>query len=208
MSILFRMEQTDRQTDSKARGSHWSLTIYDPGELNAFQSKDGWPLWVKKAVGQEEICPTTGKHHWQCYLQTEQIRFSSLKKWLPTAHIEIARNKNALKQYVAKSETAVDGTKFDITTDKEHLGLHQQLELFARCWLAAEDEIKKTYYGDLKLKPGEVEKKVYWFLVNIILRDNPEQAAMFANPALERMWVNTWMTWVDLAREASKAGDA
>lgn len=207
LSILFRMEKTDRQTDSKARGTVWSLTLFDPGEYNILQTKDAWPGWLRQAVGQEEVAPTTGKHHWQCMIQTEQVRASSIKKLLPTAHIEIARNKNALKNYVVKSETAVDGTKFDITNDKEHLALHQQLQLLATTYIENEDEVHKIIL-DPGSKPTEWDKKIYWLLVNFILEADPTRASMLANPALERMWVNTRGTWVALAREASKEGDA
>lgn len=195
--------QTDRQTDTTARGTHWSLTIFDPGEYSSFSKTDGWPTWVKRTAGQQEKCPTTGKLHWQCLLHTEQVRFSSVKKWLPTAHIEKARNIKALEQYVAKTESAVDGTKFDVKTDKEHLALHQQLEMLAKCYLVAEDEILKMI---AEVRPAEIDKKIYWFLANTILAGDPTLASMLANPALERMWVNTRGTWVSLARESEESG--
>lgn len=201
------MEKTDRQTDSKTRGTTWSLTVFDPAEYGMLQAKDAWPLWVKGAKGQEEECPSTGKHHWQVALLTEQVRWSSIHKWLPTAHIELAKNKQALLQYVNKPETAVEGTKFNLENDKVHLALHQQLELFARCYLVAEDEIKKMIM-DTTINPKDLDKKIYWYIANIILAGDPTQASMLANPALERMWVNTRGTWVELAREASKPGDA
>lgn len=199
------MEKTDRQTDSKARGTVWSLTIFDPEEYHILQTKDAWPGWLRQAKGQEEVAPTTGKHHWQCMIQTEQVRASSIKKLLPTAHIEIARNRHGLKNYVGKKETAVEGTQFDVSNDKEYLALHQQLEMLAVAYLEHEDDIKKILE---ELKPTEWDKKVFWFLANVILEADPTRASMLANPALERMWVNTRGTWVALAREASKEGDA
>lgn len=199
------MAQTDRQTDTKARGNYWSLTIYDPGEYSLFTNKESFPNWVKRTAGQQEKCPTTGKLHWQCMLHTEQVRFSSVKKWMPTAHIELARNKNALEQYVSKAESAVDGTRFDCKTDREYLALHQQLEMLAKCYLVAEDEILKMV---AEVRPAELDKKVYWYLANMILAGDPTLASMLANPALERMWINTRGTWVALARESSEEGGA
>lgn len=60
--------------------------------------------WVKDAQGQLEQ-GENGTPHIQGLLKTESVRFSAVKKLLPRAHIEKARNTFALVQYVAKEET-------------------------------------------------------------------------------------------------------
>ena len=46
-----------------------------------------------------------GTVHYQGMLSTPQVRFSAVKKVFPKAHIEVARNKSALANYVSKEET-------------------------------------------------------------------------------------------------------
>ena len=48
-----------------------------------------------------------GTEHYQGMLTTPQVRFAAIKKVLPRAHIEIAKNRNALEKYVHKPETRV-----------------------------------------------------------------------------------------------------
>lgn len=48
-----------------------------------------------------------GTPHYQLILKTPQVRFSAVKKAFPRAHIEVARNVQALEQYVKKDETRV-----------------------------------------------------------------------------------------------------
>jgi len=54
-----------------------------------------------------EEAPSTGTLHYQLMVETPQTRFSAIKKAFPTGHIEIARNKTALSQYVEKEDTRV-----------------------------------------------------------------------------------------------------
>lgn len=61
----------------------------------------GW-----KVHGQLEQA-STGTLHYQLMVETPQTRFSAIKKAFPTAHIEICRNKQALSQYVSKTDTRV-----------------------------------------------------------------------------------------------------
>jgi len=62
----------------------------------------GW-----RVTGQVEKAPTTGMLHYQLMLSTPQTRFSAIKSAFPTAHIEIAKRKIALSQYVVKEDTRV-----------------------------------------------------------------------------------------------------
>jgi hypothetical protein len=57
--------------------------------------------------GQLEECPDTGRKHYQFAIKTPQVRMSQVIKVFKGAHIEPARNKDALLQYVKKSETRV-----------------------------------------------------------------------------------------------------
>jgi len=61
----------------------------------------GWKIDGQKERGKE------GTEHYQLHVTTPQVRFSAVKKMFPRAHIEVARNVTALKQYVNKEDTRV-----------------------------------------------------------------------------------------------------
>lgn len=86
-------------------GRHWSITINNPTE----EDKMAWTNvqqhhFVEGSLGQLEQ-GENGTVHIQGYLKTQKVRFSAIKKIFPRAHIEIAKNPNALARYVVKEET-------------------------------------------------------------------------------------------------------
>jgi len=86
----------------KERGTCWSITINNPTEED--MSPDlpaGWKLTGQIEQGAE------GTTHYQGMLNTQQVRFTAVKKVFPRAHIELAKNRKALEKYVHKSETRV-----------------------------------------------------------------------------------------------------
>jgi len=103
----------DRQTDRQTRATWWSITAYN----REIETLEGWiadqklmPSWLKRIYGGREICPNTGRVHFQGAINTAQIRMSTIKDVLPTTHIERAIRKDALVKYAMKEETA-DGEK-------------------------------------------------------------------------------------------------
>lgn len=87
----------------------WSVTIHSVTDDIRSQLKSP-PKFIREMWYQDEIAPTTGALHIQGCFHTSQLRFSTLKEWLPTAHIEAAINKDALIAYCSKSATSVEGT--------------------------------------------------------------------------------------------------
>jgi len=93
----------------------WSGTQF---VLEAFKSQRedalrlGWTC-----EGQLEECPETGRKHYQFAIKTPQVRMSQVIKVFKGAHIEPARNKDALLQYVKKSETRI-GDMPDVSANK------------------------------------------------------------------------------------------
>lgn len=65
----------------------------------------GWGVEGQLERGEE------GTDHYQLMVKTPQVRFAAVKKVFPTAHIEVARNRTALEQYVHKEETRVEPLK-------------------------------------------------------------------------------------------------
>lgn len=91
--------------DTTSRSNNWSVTINNPTEADheeiARARQKGW-----KVTGQEEV-GAEGTPHLQLHVQTPQIRFSAVKKAFSRAHIEAARNVQALANYVVKDDTRV-----------------------------------------------------------------------------------------------------
>jgi len=101
------MSQTDRQTD-KDRETKWSLTVQE-GQWHLL---DVMPEIVAEWGWQEEIAPTTGSKHRQCYVRTKrQVRFAQMKKTFPGVHIEMALEWSKLVNYCKKTDTAVPNTQ-------------------------------------------------------------------------------------------------
>jgi len=91
---------------SDVRASCWSVTINNPVQadeenINMARQK-GWKVEGQKEVGDN------GTPHYQLLVESGQVRFISVKKAFPRAHIEICRDKKALKMYVHKEETKVE----------------------------------------------------------------------------------------------------
>lgn len=85
----------------------WSITINNPTEEDHQQ----WAAlssihWVKETKAQMEK-GEEGTLHLQGMVRTQSVRFAALKKALPRAHIEAARQPAALAKYVAKEDTRV-----------------------------------------------------------------------------------------------------
>lgn len=79
------------------------MTVYQDHEKAAFKHL------VKDAVcysWQDELCPKTGRKHLQGYVGFDkQIWFTTLKRRLPTAHIEVALDPARAYEYCRKEET-------------------------------------------------------------------------------------------------------
>lgn len=89
--------------DTTKRSTCWSLTINNPTaddeEAISIARQRGWKVEGQLEKGEN------GTPHYQLCLNTPQVRFSAVKNIFKRAHIEIARNKQALQQYVVKEDT-------------------------------------------------------------------------------------------------------
>lgn len=128
----------DRQTD-KTR--HWKSAIYDDGE-GISNTSGQWnallnnvpPTWT--VYTQKEICPDTGREHYQTHVDCgQQQRLSALTnwikytKWIPVIgkdHIQNSIN------YCSKKDTAVEGTYKVIVPTEKYYRIHELLEIVAR----------------------------------------------------------------------------
>jgi len=97
---LLKDDDTDNDFDTKnnkkcdgKKHKNWALTIFNDIELDILKdlSKEKTPKGdniVKYIVSGEEICPTTGRLHYQtliCFVNARS--FASMKKKFPTSHL-------------------------------------------------------------------------------------------------------------------------
>lgn len=94
------------------RATKWSVTINMKNvsretaeECIARARQSNWEV-----IGQIEK-GESGTEHYQLALKTPQVRFTAVKKMFPTAHIEVAKDWNALLHYVQKEDTRVETLK-------------------------------------------------------------------------------------------------
>lgn len=89
---------------------HWCITLFDGDVKLVMQNLFETDILVY-AVGQLELCPSTNRPHWQCYVcYTKKVRFTSLKKdFGSSAHIEPMRGTPLeCKLYCSKEESRAD----------------------------------------------------------------------------------------------------
>lgn len=209
------MEKTDRQTDTKARGCYWIITAYNDEILKCEQSS-AYPSFVRTIHGGREKCPTTGREHFQGAVVTSQIRFSQLKSWLPTAHIELAVSKDAVMKYAMKNETAI-GEKVVRENDKKFYRMEELLML-----LGYEELISKTsgeyqeMFKDIPdqminktITPAQADKKVFWYLVERVLnKKGAYLIASYSKGDIFSAWDNLRSFWMKEALSITEPTDS
>lgn len=178
--------KTDRQTDKSTR---WAFTAYE----------EQWSLFndMKQDVAewgyQTEVCPTTGKPHYQGYIRmSRQYRFKAMKELFPGVHLEVARDWNALLNYCKKTDTAVADTQVHIKNDYEHWSMER---LFMEM---AKYAYSQDMYDSLRRENGLklVDDMEYWAIVRSILTVDSSRVAMFATPQVKKIWANTRSVWI------------
>jgi len=168
--------------DTDTRATAWSVTLFNGEEKTDLP--EGWKL-----DGQMEAAPETGKLHYQGFLKTKQVRFSTVKKVFPKAHIEKARDEVALKKYVHKKATRVAAapraTSMNFT------------KFFEDVFEYAYEQTDKT--GDSILGVAELLHEVkmdgqgYWLqeTVALMIRAGAtwDYAAKATDPKIRAMWI-------------------
>lgn len=166
------------------RASTWSLTINNPTSddeecMNIARSK-GWRLDGQLEVGKE------GTPHYQIMLKTPQVRFSAIKKVFPRAHIEIARNSQALANYVNKEETRVadlpgDNNKYPSTS-----------RFFDLVWDVIEEFPNGEHFRDLCPRTGNFPKSIRDDVLFAATRILIERGYHVETMAVNNLILNSW----------------
>jgi len=182
------MAQADRQPD---KATWWSVTAFND-EILLCEDIAKYPSFVKKVYGGREKCPTTGTPHFQGAIQCfTQQRMSSIKNWLPTANLQIAKQKDALIKYAMKEDTAT-GEKLERCNPAKFYTADELLEEIAYKILGLEDDEK--YRGD------EGVKNLFNQAIYSMLMENKKLAGQLMNPSLRNFWCATYRVWINHAK--------
>lgn len=192
---------------NQLKATWWSVTAFSD-EIEILENPKSYPNFVVKVFGGREECPKTKTIHFQGAVQCKsQQRMSALKKWLPTAHLEPARDKEALAKYAMKEETAI-GDKMIQSNPRRYLKMSEALFMIARC---VPIKMETLYYLErldmddkamMKYAMDDVIKQSYWAAVKQLIRFHPDDVSLYSNPQLLRAWEHTWEVWFDMVHDA------
>lgn len=139
------------------RATCWSLTINNPTSndedyIRLARAK-GWLVEGQLEKGE------SGTMHYQLMVKTPQVRFSAVKKAFPRAHVEVARNPNALAAYVHKDQGRVAQLP---AQDNKYPSVSKLWDLIIECMTNSEDDksVRLMFgspcpYNDERFRPME-----------------------------------------------------
>jgi len=168
------------------RSTWWIITAFDKN-IEIVENNESYPNAVKAVYGGREQCPKSGRIHYQGAVECHgQQRASFFRTWLPGVHFEVAKNKDAVKKYCLKEDTAV-GIKGVISNPESYLSMSMGLMLLASVSLEEDTD------------PTDEE---YWELVNLVIWDKPKFISIYSSPAFRTTWMKTRRTWRALVLQA------
>lgn len=186
------MAQTDRQTD---RAIHWNSAIFDcSGNWDKLTSL---PAFVKEVHRQKEVCPSSGREHYQTHVVCHtQQRLSALRGWIQT-HWKPIRGAQYIANslsYCQKKETAVEGT-FEIQKGEKYLRIHELLMAVAKALRPTLIPFPAPIHNAYDAYKATQEMKKYedQFLFKNAARKIVQKEGLIwidklSNPVVEKMW--------------------
>ena len=172
------------------RATAWSVTINmknvkqsTADECIAQARQKGWKVNGQLEQGDE------GTKHYQLLVKTPQTRFSAIKKMFPTAHIEVARNVDALEQYVTKEETRIG----DLPQEDD------KYPSLGKIWINIFHKMVEDGYFELKGDSYEAHWRGWasaltldYFdqCINAMIQDGYSVETMGVNPQIRSAWKN------------------
>jgi len=164
------------------RATCWAITWNNPPDKIPLLPP-GWEV-----DGQLEKGEKNGTPHWQIILYTPQVRWRAVKNVFPICHIEAARNKAALQNYVSKSETRVA----DLPQQRYVPTIFEYQEMVARHWVP-EDFDKRWMETDGSMSIDDCAMEYLDDLVRVDIENGmwgPEWISI--NPMWRSSWKKFW----------------
>lgn len=184
------------------KSTRWSFTAYE-GQWGLFHkitapiAEWGW---------QTEICPETGRKHYQGFIRTQsQVRHKALRDLLPGVHVEVAKDWNKLLNYCKKVDTrAPDSVPVHELAKNRHMTMADALTA-----LVAYRPTKQEVEDYEQANNGQFwkYKDRYWHAVNAYLKDtkNYESIGLFTNNQMVVGWTKTFSVWIDRQTDIDRA---
>lgn len=190
-------------SDTKERGTWWQMTVFE-GQWPMLQTM---PPCVAEWGWQDEVTKE-GRLHKQAWCRTKiQMRKSAMIKVFPGIHIELARDKNALKAYSRKSETAIPGTQVHQVAEADN---ERRLTMARALTLLARYAMSEIVWQMAARTPQEFEQapvKQFWAAVTDLLTTDNDAVGLFTQPQYQRAWVNTNEVWIgNVTKEIEELG--
>lgn len=109
------------------RGTCWSVTINNPvasdeEAISSARQRSGWSVEGQLEQGEN------GTPHYQLMVKTPQVRWTAVTKQFPRAHVQLARNVDALANYVKKDDTRIASLP---ETSAQYPSLQTMWDMFA-----------------------------------------------------------------------------
>lgn len=167
------------------RATCWSITINNPTDTDL---KPNFPngKWVLQ--GQLEK-GAEGTIHYQGMLITPQVRFSAVKKCLPRAHIEIAKNRNALQKYVSKDDTRVASVE---TISNNIPTLFDYQHEIAGRWSDEEWRTFQSNFSDDAVAKSGIDEIALLYVDSLVKEDIESGVCGVEYIAINPMWRSAW----------------
>lgn len=175
------------------RATCWSITINNPTAQDTQCNVPGWKLHGQYEEGEE------GTRHFQGMLKTPQVRFAQVKKEFPRAHIEVARNKEALALYVNKKETRV------ATYEAQGVpSMFEYQDIVANRW--DEEEFQEYYVHYPRHEPSELAMKYLDAIVDTLIDEGFKGIEFIAiNPMWRASWKKFWRSIIRRNARSSRS---
>lgn len=188
----------------KTRAAHWSVTAFFGTENTPSKQTREYQIDQARALGwsvegQEEKCPTTGNHHYQLMVSTGQQRAAAVMDAFPASEVQIARNPNALANYVSKDDTRVG----QLPTKKVILPVTYQLvrDKFFQ-WVVAnqEDDMDYSFHPT---HPDEV-MRLWDRYIGLCIEDGQDVDVMGVNPQYRSAIMKYFSAFIARARQTDR----
>jgi len=188
------MAQTDRQTDKPA--THWKTAIFDTGDNWAILTAPP-PSFIKKVIYKKEVCPTTGKEHYQTHvICNAQQRLTRLCKWISQTKWFAVFGEDHIRNsinYISKTETTAPGALVHEVEGDKYLQFHEILLEVAK---------QLTIY-DAAVENGKefLSRRDWPLLSSRLVRQDLKWANKLSNPALHKCWTLWGEVFLDKVSE-------
>jgi len=175
------MSQTDRQTD---KAIHWKTAVFDVEDN--WSKLENLPAHVKEVHRQKEVCPTTGKEHYQIHVVCHrQVRLKQMTDWIKHTKWFSVVGKDHIEnsiRYCSKEDSRAPGTAPEVVKGEAYLQIHEMLKVIARAFV----ERPLFHYAN-NYKKWE-EQFLFKNAAKWLIEEDLRWISKLSNPVVEKMW--------------------